>query len=1168
MSGFTRYPDINFTGGSGGTGSASETLSDFEIAGLTGEDVNSPNTILDTYNSDISTKLNSEIVASAIQLEVGQNSGTVEHTLNVSPDMTSVKGGMVIPLHAMPVQSVSGNDMVLTGDATSVLPDNSRVIIMQKTTQLNRVTHTGLMDNDNKVARLVVSSTSYNLINDETTVTLTNLTPALDLSMGIAAPQQPDELRIAPFDWDLEASATGTGAYEEMDITDLHGLDTLRFTGTAGSSIIEEISAAINGSCDHIAIRMSENGTYGVIRIWENISGNQRFHWWYTGDSGVNWTKFGTTEDFTNTENDEMGGQYHQVNQQQIAVANNGKIFLTYPYVRSGNFSVEGYYADLTDVTPTLTATPSTGAGAGIIRTSGSVSFGSALAWDKEDLSLVVCVVQPSNPSFSTEYHSFTNGGATHLGLASNTQVAYQNVIHPHLSGTAGAHRFHMVYRDNTSGQTRVVYIDEVTHTSISAYTFTSAAGSSWPIATAINDTYLMLVEWNTGQNLYYSYVEHGASTTFSSSMLMTADMPMDRVTMFGSIDNKNLFRNIQDRLVSDPNDDKHFFLTYIHNEDNGAYNPLVYEFQDITLNPGITSAVVGNNATINHRNNSGAEANGLIFTTSGTEDIRGVGFKAWSNDANFPWPDNATITATIESTTGGTPDNSPATTYGTDTISLNRFRRESSGTGQWLHFNFDGISLPAGTYFIKLEASFPIDATGFLKFAAQSGNPNPNTSSWFFDGASWTEVAGQDLTHYISDMWISAPDEFVGRQTDRDVYVSAYDSSIQQSSPTELAVGWTRTTRYTDPTLPFEGDSVYRIMTMESSSSVRSKFPEAEKPVIHSETEFDPYRYFQVSLGNQDTRSINPVTGVFGPDSDAMNETGFGHDIETGVNFTMVADTDFESGRCAQLTGSEYRRYTFHEGMNIMSQKFAIECEAKWITNPGNNGRILEYMDAAQNNGWGLYTTVAGKVVFRLRAGGGGADTVSTETLNTSEYTKIRVIGDEEEIRIYFSRGADIGAGPGGTDVFTEVSYDSQRTGGYVQGNINENITIGRTSAGGSDFFIGKLGFIKLNIGSDSFVDEGYSDQQYSTNTLQAGGDGTFLCKRVRGQTQNTDFTKDTFFHKLGGGLFTDSYDIFLEMEKVLGAAGKQLAVRTTMRRGTGDVKTNEQGRLLTFSK
>ena len=198
--GYIRYPDANFLGGSGGgEGSSLQTITDFELAGLTGSDVNTLNTILDTYNSDIVAKVNTEIVSSVLQLQGSNLTGSGEHELKVTQDMASVEGGIVATLHNLPVQSVSGNDMVVLGDATGVLVATKRVIIMQKLTQLGRTTHLGLVASDGNIARLEIDSVSYNAGNDETTVTFLN-PDLLDLSMGIAAPNQPDELRLAPFD--------------------------------------------------------------------------------------------------------------------------------------------------------------------------------------------------------------------------------------------------------------------------------------------------------------------------------------------------------------------------------------------------------------------------------------------------------------------------------------------------------------------------------------------------------------------------------------------------------------------------------------------------------------------------------------------------------------------------------------------------------------------------------------------------------------------------------------------------------------------------------------------------------------------------------------------------------------------------------------------------------
>lgn len=492
--GFTRYPGGNFEGGgAGGAGSALQTLTDAELAGLNGQDVSTPNSILDTYNSEIAALgANSEITKSLARLVAGQNdNGTVEHELNLSVDMTKVDGGIVASLHAAAVQSVTGNDMVVKGDATSLFPDASRVLIMTKIEQLGRTTHTGLSDNDNNIARLIVTSTSFD--GTDTTITLTNLTPVLDLSMGVAALDMPDQLRLAPFDWDLEASATGTGAYEALDLTDLHGVDDVRLEGTNFYKLIE----ALTGTIDKLDGVMSQNGQYGFVRILENTAGNDTFHWYGSSDRGNSWFKLvGTKDSGQAAIADEFSNNFHFIHRTQLDVANNGKFICSFPVLGGTGLDVHAVYGNVSEVTPAINDTPDVGLGVGIINAS-AVDHSSSVAIDRIDGSYFS--VAWSNSSNNGALRAFTNNPTPIQDFVTGI-VASWDFTTPYrilISGTGVAHKTQLIQRQAGAGDLRVSYYDEGN----SAFNnYSSEFGSNMTIIDAmLNDTYLFVLFRDVG---------------------------------------------------------------------------------------------------------------------------------------------------------------------------------------------------------------------------------------------------------------------------------------------------------------------------------------------------------------------------------------------------------------------------------------------------------------------------------------------------------------------------------------------------------------------------------------------------------------------------------------------------------------------------------------------
>jgi hypothetical protein len=774
----------------------------------------------------------------------------------------------------------------------------------------------------------------------------------------------------------------------------------------------------LTGSVLASASQMSPNGVYGFAKVLEKTSGNSVYHFFYTKDSGVNWTKFVTTKDSGSNFNESFSGLFENNNNGHIVVANNGKVFCLY----SGNISTDravfGVYTDLSDASPTLSDTPSTGvdgymtsAAAGRVGyISGNSVYGNVDA-DKTDLSWIAVALSSS----FADMRFYSNGGATHVGVSSiSISHSASSPLISVVTGSGGSHRSFILTK-NGSSNINFRYFDQPNLTSTSSDVLQ-------------NGNYALRDATIAGANIAISArrISDGISVLFSLPISSPAT-PAERVTTqavtldthlgWSSIQSENEFRALRSELKSNPSAANNLLLSYATVHPDGIRRASAVEVRDITSFVGANISQYSQNVWRGLRDITARTQMGQTLTTSSSR-FRTVAVRLRQTGSV---PTGHNITLEVQGQSGGFPDNTALATsinsYQADKITKNT-------SGQWCFFTVDTLSL-TGSHSFVIKSTYPVSSSNYIEIAHSNSNPYSGGTSASYDGSTWAANSGEDFVFEVNGEWIYdfstalASHVLGSAMWDQEVGVS-----LAGAGKAQLVTR--RTNASSTSYLPVSGHVFKSELTFGTGTSA-STFT---TPSQAGYANYDPNLVFLTVPGLNNYSRKNVTTGVVDTVSAAEERSGFNHSATytsiTSADF--VNDSDFLHGRAfePQTTG----RLIFYDDApvfrNLHNRKFVLEQEVK-PTNLSSQKTLFNHAIAtAVNTWWGFQCFISsGDGKIGIRAANGSAFTTITSTstgLTAGTYYRIRFVNDGTNVRIYYNLSKS-----GGT--WVEFGYDTLNT-------------------------------------------------------------------------------------------------------------------------------------------
>lgn len=656
--------------------------------------------------------------------------------------------------------------------------------------------------------------------------------------------------------------------------------------------------------------------------------------------------------------------------------------------------------------------------------------------------------------------------------------------------------------------------------------------------------------------------------TTVMSSVIELSDLNPDNGNGTNSPASKNFFKTLGSRLKTNPADDKHLFVIQDMVQLSAQERmSTLFEVKDITTATSIGAGghpfatVGGNSTTLGFSASSGLQA-GQTFTPNsftGGFDLHNAEItiaKVGSPVGN--------LKCELRATAAGLPTTLIATSE--TIIDGSEVIASTSGTYSKLSFNFSTpITLDGATQYaivVLADGHIP-DSTNYwtIQRSNTSAGTHPGGDIVNFDGTIWTTTANTDIIFQLRDFWVDIVG--LGQSVEFNIQ-NLYDveSGMEIIDSNSMKLLFRRTFAGAGSDRAHQGHPFERTLTV-SNTSVKS--------IITNETcssynengsipDFDRNIVLNVACGSDSARTRDLITGVLSVNP-GVQDRGIGLNQAASSTLTEVIDTDFQEDIALDFNGSSsYIGYANHEFNNVnTNQKFIIEIEAKRDV----DGVLHTLCSKGPTSGWHFYISASNKLTFD---GSSFTATQSTESFIGTGLRKYRVTGDGDKLQLFSSEGAALTAGPNGSSVFTEVTYGGQQTGGYTFGSTTNQFQVGRRADTANQWWNGQIGYVKMALNTTSFAYDGYKSHPQVVS-VQSVGANLMLGKQGSGENDGANNYYDAGVSKDGAPL-VDSYDIFIKCAKTFATAGKQAALKTTMRRGDEAIQSSEQGRMFTFLK
>lgn len=1190
MAGKTLIPGINFTGGSGGADTADNYLQ-LGLAELNQLSGTVPNQIIDAFLDDTKgTKSQMAASSSALRFVAPNLSGTYQRDVLASAKCASVAGVAVMSVQAIaPANTaVTSNTFVFTGDVTEFFPATKNVVIANKVTSDGKTVHQFVLDANNNVAKLPVASCTYNTGTGLTSLVLTN-TGSLTLDFGISSTLYNTQLRVMPFDYDMQAKTKAASAYESLSLSDVQAAQDVRIPGESFFKAL----GGITGMVLRIDGQMSPNRQYGMVRVLENTTattGNKTTYWFWTADAGRNWTKFAVSK-VVSSNTEEAGGEFNSYNRGQIAVANNGKCFSAY-YHDPAFYAIYGVYSDLSAGSPVLTDTPNTGgiasmdtvAGTGIIfRNDGGPHWnGGQVAADLTDLSWVGVVGRAHTGIYGVAF--FTNGGATFTNYSSTTypcdgsNSASSSPVMAVVTGSAGTRRLWTVYRAVANNAIAHSYWDIASNVRSSEFNTTQSTDGHVNDVVKSPDNSLVHVAWTLSSDMFYTTINAttGVSTT-NKSFVGAGDLGIedgDAFYGYATADGRqNQLRQVQNRIVVNPNNSNHVFLTESVIQQDGTRRARVHEVVDTTNFLGSQISQYTSDSFGNLNDTSSRVQVGQSFTASATR-IRsiGVGLRTQGTFAS-----GSHVFMDVYAASGSAPNMIP--TGAVLATSLNAIDLSLYGTTSWSEFwfRFNTLTLASGNYCFVLRSAYTLSASNFAMYVFKNstlgvGNRSQyNGTTWTPDGAALLfDISGEWLFSDVGNaMHASAPANFLvnngsANRDDQEPTIALIDNTTFQYAHHQSMVGLVTNSR------AMTGVPYRRVFTFGSGGTAPSTMS-ALTVAGYAQAAFDPNITFTTSLGSPLCQAQDIVTGVLATTNLYSDRSGWNHNLNGNGLGVPVADASFESGFAADMSAnSTALRYGVsgeEPFWNVVAGKpFALEVEVKPTQNTSGTV-VCNYRNLAGSFGWTLQFS-GGFVEFVSKATGGSSlGTTVSDKVEPLTYHKIRVTYDGTIVRIFRAESAPY-------TTFTEAaSYSSQNNilttagdGCMKVGALGDSNDTANTNP-----FRGRMGYVKMIKGATSFVYNGFKTQAPITDIQNLGT--RILGKQRIGDNTMTYSAQYTSPVLVDGNsnqaAVVDSNDLQAQFTGTLAnTTGSELSLKLTAGRGSTRNQSSIQGLNFKFTK
>jgi hypothetical protein len=1173
-SGLPAWGTDNSGGGSGGSSDPLQNLTNAELSN--DPEYESDSEFIDDFEETQKASLTNMTQSnSAARYNTGSLTGNIKRDRAASTSKSSVTGLMTGNLQMIapkatalsPSSTSTTVSFVFRGDVTSWFPNGKKVLIIRKfdSTDTNadgKTRHIAVLDSSNKpnVFSLHASAASvYNSGTDETTVQVLNPS-AYDLDLDLTSTQFPDKLRLVPFNYVIKANSANEtpsgGQYETMSINNVYGLDAVALQGEQFLSQITD--ASIDGRILKFDCEVSENRTYRVFRLVEDATGNLDIR--FFGQVGSNTPIYLGTRSYNNGggHNEEIGGDFNYFNRAQLAIADNGKGCIAYSYVNGSFTEARAVTFNLTDVTPVIADIVTNGSGSGIIYASGARNIHPMVAYDRTDLSFMMIFAR-SPTSNIVRMFAYTTGGTVYDSTSSNTSDTAMYVLTSGnqppfdclVTGTSTTHRTHFFYTDNTSFNVKGKYIDQGS-TTLNNYNSGSDISSG---GTTGNPAFVFAViatatkgvvyyhSISTEYRQAYRYFDLTGTPSISSENLLNTPQSSGATVNFfhgySSSAYATSHRLLRQIAMSNPSDGNHclFGMDYIGPDSTGR--SIIYEVKDITSYQGIHDSNYTFDGTSSLNANSGAQKRAQTFTTAASaKRVRTIAFRAYQNGTIAS---GNTLTCKIFATTASVPSGSALYTS-TNTIDPSLLSKSTNG--QWIYFNFDSVSLSNSTmYAAVLEVSHATDASNHVLFKQNSTSVFANGSRADFDGSTWSAVAS-DLVIEINGEYVKEISKDVALHSGpafSNTIIHAEETSLGKISTTTFQALFRRMTLPTNTaTERTRTGHPYRLVgTWATSANLQSTYTSAAN-AAYAAASFDPYCVFNVSYGGTDSKALNLNTGAEDDSQNSNDRSPFSHVVSAATGMASVTDASFQSGKCLNFNGSsDFKAYTDSAAWDLYFDKpFCFEIEIKPDVVGGGEKFILNSTNSSSQGGidLSLGETSSGDINFRILNSAGtviGKARSVASTVSVANYTIIRVTGAGSGAapKIYTATS------PGGT--FTEVSYSTQTA--FASGNtsgITAVFNIGKF-ASGSNFYDGKIGYLKINNGSSTFSFTGFKNIAAYTN-IQNGGTAVYGKLMIGENGTNANFAK--FYQSKQNSALVDSYPLVFSYNLTFVSSGRYM--------------------------
>jgi hypothetical protein len=1185
------------SGGGGGGGGSGDPLRDVTNAELSSDpEFEAPAQFLDDAEEDQkATLVDMTQSQSAWRHNTGDLAGNIkrdkasEYNLDGVTGLITVNPQMFSPkaIALSPSSTSTTVTFTFNGDMTSWFLDDKKVVILRKyidgeTNSDGKTFGIPIIDGSNLPVIFVLDNpaSSYDSVADETEVAVLN-PGGYDLDFDLSTSDFPDKLLLAPWNVVVKANVANAaptgGQYETLDVKELYMLDAVALQGEAFLQEITDVS--IDGRILKFDVEVSSNGTYRTFKLLEDDSGNET--WRFFGQVGSNTPVYLGSKSYNiGSASEEDGGQFFFTNRAQLAIADNGMGISVYEYYTGALFGTRAVTFNLTDVTPVIADIVTNGAGAGIVYQA-TQAFGQ-IAYDRTDLSFAMIFVRRDDNLMRG--YAYTSGGTVYDSTSSFTDHAvYNNTsgnrppMDSFVSGTGSSHRTHAFFTDNGSFDVRGTYYNQGSNT-INSYNGGSDISSGgttgdpvYPFSvfeTATKGVVYYGSRPVTIESAHFRYFDlTGGAPSISSDFQVflcssTKGTTIRRFYGYSSQAYANAHRVLRQFAVSNPSDgNSTMFALEVADADN-VDKAIVCEVRDITNYKGVQISHYANSGDQNAINNTAVNNQkvGQTFTTAVTaERLRTVSVRLVQNGTIAS---GETIVCKIYNTSAGAPTTVLATS--SNTYDCSKITKNSNG--QWCYFNFDSVTLSNSTvYGIVLEVTYATSGSNYIGWYRQAVGAFGGGSHYRFDGTTWTGTSN-DQVFEINGEWVKEISQGYANDSGTsfsNVAIQCQETSLGKIDSNQVQALFRRMTSPSNTASEYTRCGIpYRLVATWGSGNNQSTWTEAEN-AAYASGDFDPYCVFNISCGGTDSKALNLNTGAEDDTQNSNDRSPFSHVVSGATGMASVTDASFQSGKCLNFNGSsDFKAYTDSDCFDLLSTKsFCIEAEIKFDTTASTMNIIGKYNGGA-SAGWilDLHASAAGSIRFLMINGAGaniGSAVSVSSTVSAATYYVVRVTyaGDGTSPKIFLATSP--------TGSFTEVAYSSQTV---VSASVTVALALNVARINNSsNWYDGKIGYVKINNGSSTFNFTGFKSMAAVTN-IQNGGTAVYGKRMIGENGVNTNYAE--FSEMKQNVALVDSYPLVAKFNHTFASTGRYKHIDIQTERVNTSDNTNYENYEFTFVK